>query len=279
MEARTGDVRRSRESGVAESFKGFAAESFQFFEELAKNNNKMWFDAHRDQYEIHVVQALRGLLTALEPFLLRLNPHFETSGKTNRNLSRINRDTRFSKDKTPYKSNYYLRVYDSRRSHHADGCLYVGLSADCLTVGFASYAAWGRGPNSGLEAVFRPRFQSQRSQFDRLLDQVVRKKRYETYWHRQEKGEWAQHPGLPRNDTDWLSLQAWIVRRVFLPGARQLRAPAFAQTVKDIFSDLYPLYVFTSSPNSKRQVEPRRLLRTRNRTRDQRSSFGATLRK
>lgn len=244
---------------MAELFKGFAPESFRFFEELAKNNNKTWFDAHRDQYEVYVVQALRGLLATLEPFLLRLNPSFETSGKTNRNLSRINRDIRFSKDKSPYKSNFYLRVYDARRSHHTDGCLYVGLCADCLTAGFASYAAWSRGRKGMLETVFRPRFRDHRAVFDRLLDRVVRKKRYETYWHRQEKGEWTQHPGLPRSDADWISLQAWIVRKVFLPGARRLDTPAFAETVEDIFSDLYPLYIFTSSPNPKWQDELRRV--------------------
>jgi uncharacterized protein (TIGR02453 family) len=250
---------------VAEPFKGFATESFQFFEELARNNNKAWFDAHRDQYEIHVVGTLRALLMILEPFLLRLNPGFETSGKTNRNLSRINRDIRFSRDKSPYKSNYYLRVYHARRSHHADGCLYVGLSADCLTVGFATYAAWSRVRKSALETVFRPRFRNHRAEFDRLLDRVVRQKRYETYWHRQEKGDWTQHSGLPRSDQDWLSLQAWIVRKVFLPGARRLHTPSFAQTIEDIFRDLYPFYVFTSSPDPKWQQEVRRVLSPRNR--------------
>jgi uncharacterized protein (TIGR02453 family) len=244
---------KSAKIELAEPFKGFPPESFQFFEELAENNNKPWFDAHRDCYETCVVGSLRDLLVALEPFLLKMNPHFETAGKTNGNLSRINRDIRFSKDKRPYKSNYYLRVYDTRRSHDTDGCLYVGLSADCLTVGFATYAAWGRGRKSALETVFRPRFRNSRAEFDRLLDRVVRKKRYETYWHRQEKGEWTQHPGLPRTDQDWLTLQAWIVRKVFLPGARRLRTPAFAETVQKIFDDLYPLYIFTSLSNPRRR--------------------------
>ncbi|HEY6290587.1 MAG TPA: DUF2461 domain-containing protein [Terriglobia bacterium] len=240
---------------MGNAFNGFAAESFEFFRELAKNNNKQWFDAHRDVYETHVTGAFRGLLAALVPTLLDLNPHFEVSGKTNANLSRINRDIRFSKDKTPYKSNFYLWACDSRRSHQTDGRLYVGLSADCLTVGFASYASWGRGPKSALETIFRPRFHKHRPEFDKLLQGIVRKGRYDTYWHRQEKGEWVQHPGLPRKDEDWQTLQAWIVRKVFPPESKALEKPAFAGKVEEIFRNLYPLYVFTSFPGPKWQAE------------------------
>lgn len=231
---------------MTDEFRGFQEQSFGFFRELAKNNNKPWFDAHRDLYEQHVLGAFRSLLVELEPALLELDPHFETAGKTTGNFSRINRDIRFSKDKTPYKSNYYLRVYDSRRSPKNDGCLYVGLSADCLTVGFNTYATWGRGPKGALETVFRPRFGKERAAFDGLLKGTVSRGRYETYWHRQEQREWAQHPGLPRRDDDWLTLQGWIVRKVFEPAARGLGSPEFAGKIEKIFRDLYPLYAFTS---------------------------------
>jgi uncharacterized protein (TIGR02453 family) len=231
-------------------FAGFSRECFDFFHDLARNNNKSWFDEHRDLYETYVTGTFRGLLAQLEPALLDLNPHFETSGKTNSNFSRINRDIRFSKDKSPYKSNYYLRVFDSRRSHQTDGWLYVGLSADAVTVGFATYASWRRGEKSTLQTVFAPRFGKHRAVFEDLLARVVRGGRFETYWHRQEKGDWAQHPGLPKRDDDWLTLQAWVVRKVFAPGSRGLGAPAFARKVEDIFRQLYPLYVFASQTGS-----------------------------
>ena len=149
------------------------------------------------------------------PFL-KLNPHFEVGGKTNGSFSRINRDIRFSKDKSPYKSNYYLYVYDGRHDRGHAGRLYVGLSADCLTVGFSIYGSW-RGPKGALETVFRKRVAAHHETFETLLARVVRARRYETYWHREEKGEWAQHAGLPRREEDWQTLHAWVVRKVFLP--------------------------------------------------------------
>jgi uncharacterized protein (TIGR02453 family) len=239
----------TEETPVASSFPGFTAESFTFFQELSQHNNKGWFDENRVRYEEYVTGAFRALLQTLTPFLLTLNPQFEISGKTNGNFSRINRDIRFSKDKSPYKSNYYLYVYDQRHDRDHAGRLYVGLSADCVTVGFSIYDTW-RGPKGALQTIFRKRIVTEHKPFTRLLEQIVRGKRYQTYWHRQEDGDWVQHPGLPRRQDDWQTLQAWIVRKVYLPNSRAVKTPAFASEVERIFKDLYPLYVFTSEPSS-----------------------------
>ena len=240
---------------MEDTFLGFLPDSFAFFRELADNNNKAWFQQNRVRYDQHVVGAFRSLLATMEPFLLKLNPQFETGGKTNRSLSRINRDIRFSKDKSPYKSNFYLYVFDRRQERGEGGRLYVGLSADCLTVGFSIYGTWGRGPKGALETVFRKRLLKHQGLFNELLKETVSKGRYETYWHREEKKEWAQHPGLPRHDEDWQTLHAWIVRKVFLPNARGLASPAFARRAEEIFAQLYPLYVFTSVSSPKWKAE------------------------
>ena len=235
---------------MANAFPGFTAESFAFFRELSQHNNKGWFDQNRARYEDYVTGAFRALLETLTPFLLALNPELEVSGKTNGNFSRINRDIRFSKDKSPYKTNYYLYVYDHRHDRGHAGRLYVGLSADCVTVGFSIYDTW-RGPKGALRTVFRKKLVTERESFAELLERTVRGKRYETYWHRQEGGEWVQHPGLPRSDGDWQTLQAWIVRKVYLPNSRAVRTPAFTGEVERIFRNLYPLFLFTSDLSAK----------------------------
>jgi uncharacterized protein (TIGR02453 family) len=245
---------------VKTGFQGFTPESFLFFEELGRNNQKAWFDANRARYDQHVVGAFRGLLKELTPSMLKLNRHFEVGGKTNGNFSRINRDIRFSKDKSPYKSNYYLYVYDGRHDRGHSGRLYAGLSADCLTVGFSIYGSW-RGPKGALETMFRRRVAAHRETLEMLLTRVVRARRYETYWHREEKGEWTQHAGLPRREEDWQTLHAWVVRKVFLPNARGLGIPAFAGVVERIFEELYPLVIFTSSATPKWEADIKEALK------------------
>ncbi len=235
---------------MSSEFTGFPAESFAFFEELGRNNQKGWFDANRSRYDQYVVGTFRGLLQALAPAMLKLNPFFEVGGKTNGSFSRINRDIRFSKDKRPYKSNYYLYFYDNRHDRDHGGRLYVGLSADCVTAGFAIYGTW-KGPKGALENVFRKRLVSHTKAFTAMLAKVVPPRRYETYWHRMEKGDWAQHPGLPRKPEDWQTLQAWIVRKVFLPNSRGIASAEFAQTIAKMFSEIYPLFIFTSDASPK----------------------------
>ncbi len=182
-------------------------------------------------------------------------------GKTNGNFSRINRDIRFSKDKRPYKSNYYLYFYDSRHDRDHAGRFYVGLSAECVTVGFAIYTSW-RGPKGALETVFRKRLETHPKEFSALLAKVLPPRRYETYWHREEKGVWNQYNGLPRHPQDWQTLQAWIVRKVFLPNSRGIGTPAFAAALESAIQHLYPLLVFTSNSTPRWKIELRKALRS-----------------
>lgn len=253
---------------MADNFAGFTQDSFGFFADLAVNNNTAWFKANRERYDQHVVGAFRGLLAALEPFLLKLDPDFETAGKTNRNFSRINRDIRFSKDKSPYKSNYYLYLYDSRYPRGDRGRFYVGLTAECVTAGFSIYGDPQSGRRKGkdvpaqsaLESIFRKRLASNPEIFDHLLHDKVRKGRYETYWYRLENGDWAQHSGLPRRDEDWQTVLGWVVRKVLLPTSRGVQTPAFSKQLERIITDLYPLYVFTSVGGSHWQKELKRRL-------------------
>lgn len=87
---------------------GIGPETFRFFRELGRNNSKAWMDANRERYKSAVVEPMRGLLAELTPAALKLYPGFDVCGRTGVNFSRINRDIRFAKDKTPYRPQMYL---------------------------------------------------------------------------------------------------------------------------------------------------------------------------
>ena len=73
---------------MAEGFTGFPREATEFFRELALNNNRDWFQGHKDVYEQACREPLKALVTELDPVG---TPH----------ISRINRDMRFSRDGAP----------------------------------------------------------------------------------------------------------------------------------------------------------------------------------
>lgn len=88
------------------TFTGFPNTGIEFLRDLAENNNKSWFDAHKSTYIDHVQTPALALVTALGERLHAEFPHISYDARTNGgSLMRIYRDTRFSPDKTPYKTN------------------------------------------------------------------------------------------------------------------------------------------------------------------------------
>ena len=223
----------------------FTADTFQFFRDLSRNNRKEWMDVNRERYRAHVVEPFRQLLDRLGPAALRLNPHFDISGRTGTNFSRINRDIRFARDKSPYRTQMYLLFSDERSladpadAAAGNGELYVGLTTDAVTVGFRIYGD----RKSWLGRMAAPRAAEQTKWLKRQVPRLRRK--YESYWYSVEKGEWKKNSGWPTQPEDWKRIRGWIVRRKMKPAAAT-RADFPAQ-IERTFRGLLPLYHFTSS--------------------------------
>ena len=106
----------------------FTAETLRFFKQLAAHNNKEWFEAHRDDYENNVREPMRDLVEELDVRFARFAP--EIGGDPKRSMFRINRDIRFSKDKSPYKTNAGCWF------HHRSASRKVGSEAAEGSAGF-----------------------------------------------------------------------------------------------------------------------------------------------
>ena len=218
----------------------FTRETFRFFRELGRNNKKTWMDANRDRYHMVVVQPFRRFLEELSPAILKLNADFDVTGRTGANFSRINRDIRFAKDKTPYRPQMYVKFSVPFPGDGETGQLYVGLSADTVTAGFRVYSGSKR-KESALAMIATPRVLAGPQWLAQQKKRLARK--YESYWYTVVRGEWTKRTGWPTRE-DWPKLQAWIVRRKLSPAAA-LRASFVADCMR-IFRDLYPILRSTS---------------------------------
>jgi uncharacterized protein (TIGR02453 family) len=221
----------------------FTRETFRFFQELGRNNSKAWMDENRERYQSTVVQPFRRLLEELTPAVLELDSRFDASGRTGPNFSRINRDIRFAKDKTPYKTQMYLKFSVPAPGNGETGQLYVGLSVDTVTAGFRIYSG-GKRKESVLAVIGQARVQAEPSWVNKRKKRLSR--RYESYWYTMEKGEWTKHSGWPIAAENWNKILAWIVRRKLSPAAA-MRA-SFPSEISKVFRDLYPLLRYTSLP-------------------------------
>jgi uncharacterized protein (TIGR02453 family) len=106
----------------------FTPELFRFLNDLNDNNDRAWFKANQQRYEDTVRQPALDFITDFSDRLAKISPHFVADSRTvGGSLFRIQRDTRFAKDKTPYKQNTGMHFRHERaKDAHAPG-FYVHL--------------------------------------------------------------------------------------------------------------------------------------------------------
>jgi len=110
-------------------FRGFEPTVFRFLKDLADNNNRPWFQENKGRYERNVREPCLAFIRAFEPRLKKISPFFVASDRrAGGSLMRVYRDTRFAKDKTPYKTNVGIQFrHEFGRDIHAPG-FYVHIA-------------------------------------------------------------------------------------------------------------------------------------------------------
>ena len=194
----------------APSFRGFPREAFGFFEQLARNNNRAWFQARKDVYEATCREPMKQLIDELG------------ADPDNSKVSRINRDLRFSRDKAPYRT-YVAAGFDGN---------YISLSAAGVFVGAGLYR-----PEGPALSRFRDAVDDDES--GRALQKIVsglRRKRYDVSTHESlanaPRGYPADHPRV-----ELLRMKGLYAGKTFPPAAwlsTPRALPRIGQVVKDV---------------------------------------------
>ncbi len=120
-------------------FEGFSKETLTFFEELQKNNSRQWFEENREIYERVVLQPAKDFVEDMGEVLQMLDPAIQAIPKVNKSLFRINRDTRFSSDKSPYKTNLGIWFWSGERKRMECSGFYFHLEGGTLMFGAGIY--------------------------------------------------------------------------------------------------------------------------------------------
>lgn len=109
----------------------FTKATLSFLDELAANNDRAWFAANRSRYESLVREPALDFIEAMAPVLETFAPHFRADiRKVGGSLMRVFRDTRFSRDKAPYKTNIGIQFRHALgKDVHAPG-FYVHIATD-----------------------------------------------------------------------------------------------------------------------------------------------------
>ena len=107
----------------------FNAAFFGFFEELARNNNREWFQRNKYRYEAEVRDPMLAFIADLAPRLRKLSKYYVADPRpSGGSMFRIYRNLRFSRDKTPYKTNAAAAIHHSNTRGCPSPAFYISLS-------------------------------------------------------------------------------------------------------------------------------------------------------
>lgn len=117
-------------------FAGFPSDFFRYFEELRQHNDCDWFNENQDRYEQSVLEPMSAFITDIQPKLAALSEHYIADPRPNGgSIFGICRDTRFSKDKSPYKTHAACQFRHAADKDANAPAFYVHIAKDEIFFG------------------------------------------------------------------------------------------------------------------------------------------------
>lgn len=217
----------------------FTAASLAFLRGLARHNNKAWFEAHRDSYEQDVRGPMRALIEEVDVRLARFAP--EITGDPKRSMFRINRDIRFSKDKSPYKTHAACWFRHRDASHNVGGDAEAGSAGLYFHLqpgeSFVGGGIW-MPPRPSLNKI-RDAIVEDHAGFRRIVENPRARRRFgafddEAMLKRMPRGFAEDHPAAK-----WLRYQSLTIGREL--SNKQVLGSRLPALLEDDFKLMMPL--------------------------------------
>ena len=223
---------------MATGFPGFPKEMTTFFRSLKRNNRREWFQPRKHVFEQHVKEPMIELVTALNRDFAKFAPEFVSDPK--KAIFRIYRDTRFSSDKTPYKTHIAASFARRGGERLAAGGFYFSVSHDQIEVAGGIYH-----PEPETMLVVRNHIAEHHQDLRRLLaDRRVRRLLGDLQGDaltRAPKGFDPAHPAI-----QLIKMKDWILDTTLDPSLGT--SPRLYKELADRFRAMTPLIEFLNRP-------------------------------
>lgn len=216
-------------------FRGFSDQTFHFFRNLRENNNRDWFEEHRGTYQEHVLNPLKHLVQDMAGFMEAIDPGFVLAPKVPTTISRINRDTRFSRDKSPYRANMWIVFQNPGIPVEERPGFFLELYEDKYRYGMGFYGA----SQSKMDEI-RAKIEADPSAFEALVGPIISEHEFELCGDKY-KQSLASH--LPESIRDWYDRKSFHLQRSRAEVSR-LMSPELTTDLEAAFEALRPLYWF-----------------------------------
>ena len=171
-------------------------QTLDFLFENRLQNSKEWFHAHKTAYEELVLHPLEDLVCALQPVMQQIDPKLIIEPKVTRSISRIYRDTRYSKDKSLYRDNMWLIFKKKKKLYEGLPGFYFDFSQQGFSYGCGYYQA-----SADTMACLREMILRKEPPFQEALRAYERQSVFELDGDCYKR---SRYPEYPENIRQWL---------------------------------------------------------------------------
>lgn len=226
-------------------FEGFPPAGMSFLRKLTRNNNRPWFTEHKHEYEEQVRLPMQSLVAALHPAFERFAPEFDPNPR--RSIFRIYRDTRFSADKTPYKTHVaaHIVLRGSQKGFVGSG-YYLHIEPTECYIGAGIYM-----PDADQLKAIRKALEKRPEDFLSIINDKTFVRAFGKLTgdslKRMPKGFSDPHPM-----GDWIKLKQFFVGVSMPPKTSETRS--FVRVVSDVCERATPLVRFLNQAMRERVV-------------------------
>lgn len=199
----------------------FSRESIAFLTELKNNNNRDWFSENKTRYEEQVLDVALRFIQSMQDPLAEFAPRFTAIPKRmGGSLMRVYRDTRFSKNKTPYKTNIGIQFrHEQAKDVHAPG-YYVHIDPDQVFLG----AGMWRPASEALHGI-RQRILDKPAEWERVRDDKKFKRQFKLGGEsltRPPRGFDKEHPQITDiKRKDFIAIKSMTLEEALSPKFQQ----------------------------------------------------------
>jgi len=222
------------------SFSGFTQEALKFLFENKVNNSKDWYESHKSQYKEYVYNPFAELVMELAPTMTEIDPMFITI--PSKLISRVRRDTRFSKDKSLYRDNAWLVFLRDKSRMSISPCFWFEINQEGSSYGVGYYGAPTESMAAMREMIVNkhPAFLSALKCYESQNEFIIGGEMYKR----------SRFPGQPEN------LRLWLDRKnIYFESAQNDFRLAFSKELPEVlkkgFRKLKPIYDFLCTVESR----------------------------
>jgi len=213
-------------------FNGFSDETFEFFMAIRFNNNRDFFQGNHDWYLRGVREPGLALAEALAPVIEQIDEDLER--RPNRALSRINRDIRFSRDKSPYRDYIWVSFHHMGEERHSRPGFYFDIGVDGASCGMGMYDE-NVGIMSGIRRDLEQNPDILRAALAPVKDDFILSGR--------PIKRMKVPDSVPDDVRSFYNLKGFYLERE-IRDFSLIKSPALADFVADCFRRLAPMYLY-----------------------------------